>query len=471
MAVSSVLVSTAFAILLILMVSVEKKPPLLFNRVLVFLAIIGVILSFAGRRMIRNSEGTRTGEKLVNVAWWTSVIGGVGFGAYLLAIDFAIDRDAKNELKEWVDLILKDDPRDEKNKDNLNAAFIRTLEPERRRGLYRDDPKLTTQFRDAYIAFVNSDLVRTVQRNRGKCQFEAGGFKDAVDRPNGIECVYSGTLTCPEGIFPVEIPMKGVDGSAGSKSGGREWMLGIPQGNAFVQDKIARTAYGWQMADIEKSGGEVGKTFLGLIAKGPAVYPFAYHLMMAPESKMAYWLSVSDQTPARWALAGGPASFLPFFTADQQKYFRDDFFKLPGGVEPDSDQKNRFKAAWNTLGLLPPGVRLKGSMDKAMIVVVGENDIQLHLPCELPFPGSDVSAARCRLILSCSDPVRVEELKRLREEAKADQGTIAVPDNLKSLLFKWRVARIETDLVPIEAARQRMPQPNAPQVPAGVSGG
>jgi hypothetical protein len=265
--------------------------------------------------------------------------------------------------------------------------------------------------------------------------------------------------------------MKGVDGSAGSKSGGREWMLGIPQGSAFLQDRIARTAYGWQVAEIEKSGGEFGKSFFSLMAKGPAVYPFAYHIMMAPESKLAFWVAVSESTPARWAVGGGPSSFLPYFTAEQQKYFRDDFFKLPGGVEPDSEQKNRFKAAWGTLGLLPPGVRLKGSMDKTAIFVLGNNDIELQLPCELPFPGSDVSAARCRLIISCSDHVRVEELKRLREEAKADQGTVAIPDNIKSLLFKWRVVRIETDLIPIEAVRQRMPSPNAPPMPAGMSGG
>ena len=73
-----------------------KKP--LVQAELLALPAIGVVLCFAARRVIRNSEGTRTGENLANTAWWICVIAGLGYAAYLLAIDFAIRRDAKAEL-------------------------------------------------------------------------------------------------------------------------------------------------------------------------------------------------------------------------------------------------------------------------------------------------------------------------------------------------------------------------------------
>src|SRR5262245_61762458 len=111
MAVAAATVAGLFiAILLALAVSAfVTKRPLVQAELLVFPAI-GIVLSFAARRMIRNAEGTRTGDNLANIAWWTCVIGGLGYAAYLLAIDFAIRRDARIELERWVDHLKSGDP-------------------------------------------------------------------------------------------------------------------------------------------------------------------------------------------------------------------------------------------------------------------------------------------------------------------------------------------------------------------------
>src|SRR5438093_1247197 len=74
-----------------------NKKPLLMGELLV-LPVIAIVLSFAARRAIRNSEGTRTGEKLAANAWWLSVVFGLCYVAYLFAIDFAIRRDARGEV-------------------------------------------------------------------------------------------------------------------------------------------------------------------------------------------------------------------------------------------------------------------------------------------------------------------------------------------------------------------------------------
>ncbi len=472
MAVSAFTASALFVFLLIVMLIFGKNSLFSMNKALGFLAIVGFLLSFAGRRMIRNSEGTRTGEKLASAAWWTCVVGGLGFAAYLFAIEFSINRDAKNEIEAWVGFITKEDPKDPKNTENLNRAFIRTLEPQRRPQLHADDTAtLETQFRDQYISFMNSDLVRTVRRNRGKCRFEVDGVKDREDRPYGVECSIMGTLKCPEGTFPCEIPMRGVDSFAGSQTSGRQWMMAVPQGNVFLPDKIARTDYGWQIALIEKSASEYGRDFFKIMEQGTVAHPWLYHSMIGPESEVPFWMSIGKSTPTRLAVGGGPSSFTPFYTAEQARFYRDQFCKLPGGADPDQEQKNRFKAAWDTLGLVLPGVRLKSSQDKASAVVLGDRAIEVHLPCELPFPGTEATAARCRLVIANTDRAKLDELNRLRDEANADQGSTTPPDRIKTESYMWRVSRVETDLYPIETARQQMPRPGAPGTPGGPGGG
>jgi hypothetical protein len=443
----------------------EKKPLLL--PVLLILPAIGVVLSYAGRRMIRNSEGTRTGEKLVNSAWWVCIVGGLGYAAYLMAIDFSVRRDATNEVEKWVGNILKDDPNSAIHVD-MNRAFIATLDPDRRRNLLADDQtQLETEFRDAYLAFKQCDLVRIVQRNKNECEFVPDGLMDWIDRSNGVDCLFTGTLKCREGIFPLQIPLKGFEAGASSQATRRQWLLIVPPSGLFVQDKIKRTAYGWTINELEKSGVEVGKEFLFRISNGPtAFYPETYHLMIGSEARLTFWNSISQTTFGRWALSGGPAIMAPFFTPESEKYFRDDFFKLPGGGEPGQDQKTQFKKAWDILGLIPPGMRLKTNPDKFPTTAITENAIEVRLPCELPMPGSGVSAARCRLLIVCTDPAVVADVKRLRDEAKPDQVAAAPPDNLHSRNIKWRIVRVETDLIPIEYVSQQRPSmPSPPGMP------
>src|SRR5690348_16118686 len=104
MAVAAFAVASLFVAILLafgIAAFLAKKP--LVQAELLALPAVGVVLCFAARRVIRNSEGTRTGENLANTAWWICVIAGLGYAAYLLAIDFAIRRDAKAELERWVE--------------------------------------------------------------------------------------------------------------------------------------------------------------------------------------------------------------------------------------------------------------------------------------------------------------------------------------------------------------------------------
>lgn len=472
MAVSAALVSGSFLIVLIglaLWDFFKEKKPLLLNVLLIFPAI-GIVLCYAARRMIRNSEGTRTGEKLVNYAWWGCIIGGLGFGAYLMAIDMSVRRDAESEAEKWLGHIAKDDPNDPKHVE-LNRAFIATLDPERRRNILADNPdQLESEFRDPYLAFKTCDLVRMVERNRGDCSFVSSNVKDWTDRPYGIDCIFTGTLKCREGTFPFQIPMRGVEGGANSQSAARrQWLLALPQTGFFTQERATRTPYGWMMEALDQSSVAFGKElFIRMVSGSIASYQEIYQHLIGPESNLPFWNSVTLSTPGRVALCGGPAILAPYFTADASKYFREEFFKLPGGGEPTQEQKSQFTKAWDLVGLVPPGARLKSNPIKSAIITITDNAIEARLPCELPLSGSDISAAYCRLVVRCTDPATVAEVKRLRDEPRADQESALPPSDLRTRIFKWQIVRVETDLRAITfVAPQRPGMPPSPQMPGG----
>lgn len=452
MAVAAMLVSGLFAVVLLgLAISAFiSKRPLIMMQLLVF-PVIGVVLSFAARRMIRNAEGTRTGEKLANAAWWTSLVAGLGYAAYLFAIDLSIKQDAQGEAQRWTEFVVKGE---------WDRAFLRTVEPARRPGLRPDPVKLQAEFPDPYLAFSQCDLIQLVQRNRGDCTITLGGMKDKVYKPTGIDCIIGAELKCPEGKFGLNIALRGTEGITGAEGGTRQWMI-VPPRNGFVaRDQIALTPYGWAVSDLHYSGAQYGKQVLDTIEKsGTWVHPLVYHEQIADTAKLPFWTALGQTTPARVAVAGGIANLAPFYTADYTHYIRNEFFRLPGGGKPSNEQQMIFADSWNTYGLVRPGSRLKNSPDTNERVVITDRAVEVHVPCELPFKSTEMSnvAARCRLVVTSSDPALLAELRQLRAAADPNQASVTPPDNFRKRDFRWRVARLETDLQRVEASLRPIP--------------
>jgi hypothetical protein len=462
MAVAAMTVAGGFITVLVLLglSAFFAKKPLVQPELLAFPAI-GIVLSFAARRVIRNSEGTRTGENLANTAWWICLIAGLGYAAYLLAIDYSVRRDAKNELVRWVDSIKAGDDA------SFNYAFLRTREPARRAGINPSDTAIIRgQFREEYIAFEQSDLVRLIRRNPGEqTKFTPGAVKEWMYRPMGIECVYGGVLTCPEGTFEINVPLRGMEASGGAESLGRQWGVTLLPNGYIVPDKRLLTRYGWLVEALEVSGGRYGSQFVANVGTGPIGLAYAYHGMVRPNSNIRYWDTSIQTILPRCAVTGGLGILHPI-TDDYQAFFRDQFFKLPGGGEPSAELKRQFKIIWDTIGLLPPGGRLRNSPDTNPLVKFTDAGVEVSVPCELPSPGvgGDLSAARARIVVVCNDPALVAELKRLRDEANPGSGTSVPPEDIRQRDFKWRVVRIESDLIKVQAAQGR---PGEPPMPPG----
>ena len=83
--------------------------------------------------------------------------------------------------------------------------------------------------------------------------------------------------------------------------------------------------------------------------------------LRCPAGLISSVASTSGDPPGRlgWAVAGVLAVLASYYTPEYAKYFRENFFRLPGGGEAtNTDQKKTFAEAWNTFGLFPPGTHV-----------------------------------------------------------------------------------------------------------------
>ncbi len=80
-----------------------------------------------------------------------------------------------------------------------------------------------------------------------------------------------------------------------------------------------------------------------------------------------------------------------------------------------------------------------------------------------------METARGRLVLTTKDPALIEELKQRKAAAVAgEKPTASPPPELERWAgIKWRVARIESDLVPVNLG----PNPSGAGGPGGPPGG
>jgi hypothetical protein len=438
----------------------SERRPLMMDWVLI-LPLAAIVLSFAARRVIRDAEGTRTGLlfglDLPAAAWWTAVVGGLGYAAYFVAVDYSIRQDAKGEVVRWADATLKGD---------LARAFHRTRDPNERASIGPDDrAALESRYRNEFTFFRQCDVVRVATRNPGACEFVPGGMRDwKITKGGGIECVYRGAVRCPEGTFPMNVSLKGVEPTAGDAPVGRQWQVTLTPAGFVQQAEVRLTPYGWYVGALEKQGAAFARQFLA--ANRPrAARPYAYlDYSRHGDDPVFRPLSVAGEL-ARAGVVGAPVAtgWTPspaFYEATARL-----LFALPGGAAPSPDQAKTFAAVWSATGVEPAGVRLKDSPDNQDLTTITDEAVEIRVPVELPLPaepGREPAAARGRMVIACTDPPVLAELRRRRAEADPVNGTSAAPPTDSPPPSSWRLVRIESDLRPIP-----LRQPGPPGTPGG----
>ncbi|HEX4613739.1 MAG TPA: hypothetical protein VH092_36495 [Urbifossiella sp.] len=442
MAVAAFATTAVFVIVLaVLSVTAWRSRSPLITPPLLALPCVAVVLAFAARRMVRTSEGTRTGDlfgfDLINGAWWGAVVVGLVYLTYMAAVNYSIQREAEAEVGRWVGLVLKDD---------LPRAFHRTRDPMERVSIAPDNgPVLENRYRTDWVAFRQCDLVRIANRNPGACEFIPGNLKDWSIKAGGAECVATGTIRCPEGLFPVYFPLKAVDIAGAEAAGGRQWQL-IPPKTGFLREEPRITPYGWLVMDLQRQAREAAGAFLA-ISQNRGTRAFAAVEFAKLGGDPEFRLLTIDAGAARLAAVGIPAGLgwnIPdqVFAGTAAKLFR-----LPGGAVPSPNQMKAFLAIWNTAGVVPPGTRFRQSGDIYDTVSFTDSAVEVRVPVELPeVTAKGDMAARGRLVMVCSDPSVMADLKRLRAEANPDAGSLAPPVDPPRPRYPWRLEHIESDL-------------------------
>ncbi|MBN9523377.1 hypothetical protein J0H58_33500 [bacterium] len=454
MAVASFAVTAVFVLVLgaLAFTAWRSKSPLIAPQLL-FLPVVAVVLAFAARRLVRNSEGTRTAElfgfDLVNGAWWGAVVVGLVYLTYMAAVEFSIRREAEAEVGRWVGLITKDD---------LTRAFHRTRDPAERASIAPDNgAALEARYRNDWIAFSQCDLARIAVRNPGACEYTPGSLRDWAIKPGGVECVATGTLRCPEGVFPVQFSLRAVDATGPEGGAGRQWQF-LPGQNGFLREEPKLTPYGWLVLDLQRQGREQAERFLSEF-QNRGTRPYVAYAAAGMAGDPALRLLSRDAGAARVAAVGVTAGLgwqipEPMVAATAAKLFR-----MPGNKQPTPEQGRIFLSVWTTTGIVPAGSRLRQSPDTFDVTTLSETAVEVRVPVELPLVSAKGDmAARGRVVMVCSDAGLLDELKRLRAEAKPDAGSIAPPGTSRPR-YPWRLDRIESDLKPVSSRENEPPMP------------
>lgn len=429
-----------------------------------FLAGLGLVLSIAARIHIRRSEGTRTGLKLANVAWWLSVLGGTTYGAYLYASNLALDKQSEKTALEWFDLL---------KKQKFDQGYLQILDPTRRQGVNADNKaELEAQFGAGSLPkYRNSELVRFFQRGVDEVDVVSLGVRSREQIKEGYQVDCSFLLKSAEGTFEANMVLIGVEGE---NIVGREWFIPNPE-IALTPKTI--TTYGRLYMELNGDALKFSQKWVESLMNRT---PDLAYIDTLPQSERPPLLDfVNSKRALASQLAGGglvssrlPAGMIaPKIDPTNKEAAAADlqarnFFLIEGVALPTEEKKKKFLDAWKQGFLLNAGTTRLQNTDTISRLTIAPQEIQFSYPVEIGLPTSPVTFAKARVVVVSTVPELLKELGELRAKGRANPE---VADKTEKELLpsrparEWRVIRLESNLEPLAAP----PQKGGPGGPGG----
>jgi hypothetical protein len=424
-----------------------------------------LVLAFAARRQIANSEGTRVGVNLCNFAWWVAILGGSGYGAYLVGRMVGVQQDTKEALVQWMTTLQKADPIDPRNPD-FHRAFQMTIDTGRQKSLeaktvaeielaqrgFSDDTPSTigiTRFRQI-------DLVRVLHRNRDYApQFTFDGLQSWQQDQSGLRCKSTGTLRCPEGEFRLLFDMmrQPVPGDRPA------WRVVAPPGGFVGSAKLTR--YGMQLEKMEYYGRSLVTTAMLTTFAGLPHYRPQLIADFERPGEFVVALRYFSRRLAESAAVGVAASVRPE-PPGYETMIKSQFFApiARADAAKDGDPRERFFAAWREGRIVPSGIILNDTPDTYPILTVTEKMVELRVPVEIQSPRleSSQSAARGAVVLVCDDADYIAKLNELRRAAATETPIETPPPGAVSETVPWKLVRIVSDMKHVTMPKAQQPQ-------------
>jgi hypothetical protein len=455
-AVAAVIVAGLFALLLVQQVVVGllyRQTPLTYG--LLPLAVGGVVLAVIGRTHVRNSEGTRTGGRLANAAWWVCVLGGAGFAAFLLANDLVLRKESQRPADGFFEAL---------KRGREHEAFERyVLAPESRGRADPDSPEFEAVYTPAgYPVFAAHDLVRAFRGNREASQVEHLGAKDVGTEGGGFKATHLYRVTVAEGVFTVQLKLVAAEPKGGGKP---QWHIESGQALGITQPSWDYfSQYGRLVGELEQEAEQFGQAWMMELSTGRRPAARLYTGPRADRDRLLPALGPTAELAGAVALAvapPGPSGRPEFDDLLQAGFFRGD---AAGSALPDA-KLARLRELWASPFLSPASAGQRnpmgapGPVERASFALTASG-VTVVLPADLQLGGPGRQVAPATVGIVCNDPNLAATLAAARDRGAAakDDGSLTV----RTLPPRdWRVAWVQTDLEP----------PPAPATGPGPRGG
>jgi hypothetical protein len=433
---------------------------------LLILPAVGLVLAILARSHIKNAEGTRIGMKLANGAWWVCVLGGAGYGAYLYANEFVLERESAAVADKFFT---------ELKAGKVEQSFLYLVPPEERD---RAAPESGDGFgaayaKSGYFEFRRHDIVRLLRRHGTQAQIERVGVKDVKQAEGAFHATHVYRMECPEGRFEVQVKMTATEPKRGGKP---VWQIpNRPAPNISVK-VLELSEFGRQVLDLEQEAAQFARMWTmhlgqyhpvmahgmtvreadrapmdraviaaGLVAGGPAfAAPLTPELLPADRGRAR---QVALAGPA--LLAGGPAlnptrvSQLAFEDLFEQDFFQRDAQKSPYPVEKVAKLRDLWANPRLSVAQAPRTVYDVMVQPEPPLMELTANEAVVLVPAELL--ENAVTYDRCVIGVVCDNPEVIAKLnaakaKGLAALASSGNGAADLPER------QWRIGWLRTDL-------------------------
>ncbi|GEM_PF-4834358 len=228
--------------------------PFFFSNWTLLLAIAGFVVSWWGMSDIRNSEGTKAGQKLATYGMWISLVSGTGYFAYSYFTGLALSQQALAFFLNEEDGFFTHLRKVAQDKTELNRAFLLTLPAPDRGGVNpADESKMVKSFdkpgQDGapgnLSRFRSDHLVLGISKGGSAVSIESLGVHSwkFEQRSYHVTCLFR--VKSPESIAEVGITVRSSEGEAEGQS--RQWFVDMTN---YSYRPLLNTPFGEGMARL-----------------------------------------------------------------------------------------------------------------------------------------------------------------------------------------------------------------------------